>query len=393
MIKHVQLFTDTFYRDVAVKLGEVILQVPFFLPDALFNPASDMPKVFSVAKKVERVGDNEYGLVPVSASVRSNYRKGTSRITDEHVAGIFCEILRVYGYEEFKNQWENYLEDYVHRQVPGSPQNVIKYIRGTSLNFKMLKFLDRDRVVALKIIDRWNTNLKAGSLWCLSPEKYELSKDIKAYTAFREAAKLKNYSASKFLSLGRRWTAKDAYTAMLWCIASGIHPVRLLNFAGYWMTHRDSQPKDFSKQNATTQEYENELYREGASLGFEVAKPQFSAGFFVSFSCLAREVSWFTEKGEHDEPIIREFIEFAKCFDMSEFPMLGGLIWQKLPLSEDSAAYYYNAGLRVVNEATIKEITASAARRVINSRKASRKKDKIPNTGNPLFDAELLNDS
>lgn len=388
----IRIFADLRDNDKAIKLAKEVTTLRHFTDKLKFQPIIDYPTYFNSAKEVIKVDDG-YLLKPVSAHVKSNYRQSRTRIPDSVIAGIFFEIITREAPEVFKKVWADYIEDYVVRTTVGDPVIILELIKGVAMeDFDPPPIPDLDRITALRLITLWDEDLKNHDCWCMSPRKFPMHNDRHLHSAFLDAIELKNPSANRIFNLNRNWSVADCKRAMLWCIASGTHPLRLLNFVGYYMTHKDSQPLSFSKQNPKTQLGEVELRNKLREIvGYETAKPQFSAGFIVEFANLCRSVTWFDEKGQLDEILHADFIEYAHCFVMEDFFSIGGLVWQPLPLTKQGRDYYTDAALTEVNPNTVRELsTEQESRRSI--RNQMNRENLKSKTGNPLFDLEMLKD-
>lgn len=397
-IPKVQLFSDPHNKKAALELAESSLELPFFIDENAFSPVRDTPKALQNAgeiiqlSKVDEFGNETktYKTLKISPAQKSNYRNGVTRMPDGFLAGIFSEILRVYGYEEFSKRWADYLNDYILHAVPCNPYNVFTLIRGATINFKLAQMPDHDHIVAMKVIGRWNNDMKDGSTWCLTPDDYNLSCNRKVYADFQKYTKISGQVARSLIKLRKHWTARDAWPAMMWCIATGVSPVRLLNFCGHWMTHRDNQPSEFSAQNPATQEHEIELRSKGRVIDYETAKPQFSAGFLLKFATLIGEITWFNDAGQFKEVVTEDLIGFCNCFIMEDFYICGGLAWQEAPLTQVGRKYYEDSGVSNINPETVKEITVIRADRLEAINEAKQKRSRSSNTGNPLFDMQVM---
>jgi len=388
--ERLKLFSNPAYNKLGSDLVEKAIQCPFFTNSSRFNPSIEYADVYLSASRVDEVSVSEckeYILNSVSYALKANYRQGKTRLPDQVLAGIFIEILKRYGIDEFNGAWDRYITDFIESEVPCNVFNVYDLVKNAVIHFELPKIPNRSNLLVLKAVSRWQHDLKVNECWCNEPRSYNLNRDKFLYSAFKSSTGLNIQNANSFIVLRRKWGYNDAWAAMSWCILTGVHPIRLLNFIGYWMTHKDGQPIDFSRKFSKTQEYEVECRRHGEIVGYDVLKPQFSAAFIYQFSVLTQQITWFDENGKFIEMISDEFLHFAKCFVMQDFYILGGLEWQELPLKSSGSSYYKSAGLLLENQHTMKEISDYRADKLrVSNSKAIRKSV----TGNPLFDNEVL---
>lgn len=385
-----KLFSDSENNTRALKLAEQVCKLKTFSETAAFYPYVTAKAAIRSAKIVVKTKTGEYQLEGISDARRRNYRLGITVVTEEYIAGIFAEILRLNGIEDFTKQWGYYIADYIYAEVPGSPEKVFELIKEVSLEFKMVSLPNKSRILTLKIIDAWQKDFKVNKRWCNAFASYNLTRSREVNLAFKEAVNFPMQRVNGNLSLKRFLTAKDAEIMMYWCIATKVSPLRLLNYVGYWLTHKARQPREFALENPLTQQQEVAAVYQGSRLGYEPAKPKFSAGFIVKFIGLIMGISWFNDKGVQVEVLTEEMYGFAQCFELEDFAMLGGLEWREMPLSIASCDYYASTLPRTINKITEREVTATQAGKLRAPKRV--KVRKITPTGNLLFDAEMLED-
>lgn len=388
MSVELRLFSDREDNAKALEIAEQVCKQKTFSKKAEFYPYFTTKTALKTARIVVSTG-KDYRLEPVSDAVRHNYKVGLTTIPDEYIAGIFAEILRTEGIDEFTKQWDHYVTDYIYGEVPGNPERVCGLLKEVSIKFSVVKLPDRSLVLTLKIIEAWRKDLALNRAWCKPIGTYKLSGTTNTCSLLQELLDLPPQRIAKRLSLVSSIGVKDAELMMMWCVATKVHPIRLLNYAGYWLTNREVQPEEFSLENPRTQVHEVELKYEGVSLGHEAAQPKFSAGFITRFIGLIMGVSWFDEEGEPIELATKEMYWVSQYFELEHLAMLGGLEWREMPWSVEDCEYYAANTPQTMNEQTVKEISASKAGQL---RKPKKVKARPQPTGNPLFDAEMLED-
>lgn len=392
-----KLFKDEKTQRRAQGLISEVLRLRNFASKAKFNPYRDTPEALTSCGIVEEhfhperdYGDQySYTLETLTPHQRSNFKRNLSPLPDGYIAAIFIKILNVYGYDEFYDCWQRYVGDYTKALVPGNPHKVAKMIQAVSVKFNVA-LPDRVNYMSAKILALWQHDWDtAEQPYCSPPALFKISKNRDLYNAFKQATLLQNAAICRFVTLKCRWQSQDATKAMLWCIATGTHPVRLLNYAGYWLTHPDGQPKLFSDVNPNTQPYEMELVdEENNVVGYDIAPSQITAGFLHNFAKLILQLPFPEDK----QLVSNKFLTLTKYFNLEDFAMPNTLVWQPLPLTEEGYDYYEQLGvLEKINEATEKELSKGKMKKLASMDKSDQEKLDAA-TGNPLFDMEQVID-
>lgn len=387
-----EIFSDPALRAVSKELLKATLQLGNFAENAKFNPYRDLPKVVAAAPEVQASWDTDtgkpiYSLEELNATKRYNYKHRLTALTTGYVAGIFMEILRSVGYPAFIKCWRNYVEDMIDSLVPGNPYAVATILKELAINFDTGIMPDQTVLLSKKCITMWEYDFNTSDVnYCSPMPMYEVSSDRAAYTELKKLAQVSRTQLYRLMNMEAYWRARDAHKALCWCIVTGVHPTRLLNYFGYWASHKESQPEHFQLVNPNTQEYEVAVRDKGEIVGYEPAPIIVSAGFLHTLGKLINQVNWSDPKkyapGEY-------FVNFMLKVDMHDFASMNTLLWQPVPLSQDSIDYYLSMGLTDKNAITIRELTQKAPKapksKVIDEMK-------LTATGNPLFDMAMVED-
>ncbi len=373
----------------AIEVAEAAMQLKVFSDEATFNPFRDYPKATTEAEMLVAEGGSVVSE-PVSAAKRLNFRRGATRMPSGYVAGILQSILVHEGAETFIKCWKDYFSDYLYVGTVGRVEEVGHYLQNV-VKVELPKTPERERMVMLRTLHVWQEDLKSSGkeLWCTNPATYDLSGNHLVMKALRDALGIATPALTKFLKMRRKWAVQDVYKALLWCVATGVHPIKLLNFAGYWMTHKERQPESFALANPETQVHERELKSKGYSVGHELASQQFTEGFIAGLASIIQQITWYD--GEDPvEYVSEEFLTVVQCMILEDFTMLGGLEWQQVPLTEKGLEYYLTMGITNENPNTIRELSSvEVSKKAQETMKLKLKHNMVKRTGNPLFDAEL----
>lgn len=390
-----RLFKEHHFNSRCVNLLQATFKLKNFSPSARFNPYRDKPDLtYNCGEVVETydgtkpVGEQlVYKMAQVSSARRSNFKNGITRLTDGFIAAIFLRILKQHGLPQMMEDWANYIEDMKVSLIPGNAYKVAEMINSV-IRFEAGVLPNQEKLFTNKMLALWMHNWKISpDDYCAPLTAYDLPRNSELYKAFKITTGLSSSSANRFIRIKGIWRPRDAFTAMCWCIATGTHPVRLLNYLGYWLTHPSGQPEEFSEANPITQPEEVELKDEnGKVVGFETAKPHITASFLYTFALMIKDIPW--PKGH--QYIDSGLLEFIKCFNLEDFAAMETMKWQPVPLGESGTEYYSSMGLKLINPLTQKEISGKAANKLVPP--DDDEKEKMIATGNPLFDIDVEDD-
>ena len=385
-----KIFKDAAQLQVARDLLMQSVKLSTFSDNANYNPFRDdleqyKMKLMDVSETTNKLHTGEvveYNIVTVSKSRSANILSGRTKITDGIVAGTLLYTLSCVGKEKFVSDWDKFIIDHEASLIPADITKVYDMLRCIAPLVEIKKPTCPVSKAAQNMIKLWQHDLATSSKdFCESPDRYKVYSDPKLYKCFKDTVGKQSTVMSRFLKLTNFWKVGDEFTALCWCMVSGVHPVRLLNFIGYYLTHRSNQPLEFSRTYAETQLYEVPVVDSlsGNVVDYKPATSQFSAGFINKFSVLVNDIDFDVN------PIGEDFIDLTLRFMLEDFAMPETLQWQSLPLSVEGAEYYKLMGITEENFDTVRELTNKVVRR--GSTEQDNKK--LEATGNPLFDISM----
>ena len=366
-----------------------------FSDNALYNPFRDR-KISSKTKMLEVVThtkinkrtfkrEYDYDLRTVSESRRMNIFRGRTKITDGLIAGTFLNTI-IYGdMDSFLSDWEDFLQDHKKSLVPANIGKVFDMI--ASIQPQVKNAITRPENILAKaneaVLAIWEYDLKNSKYnFCQSPAKYELSKNRHLFNLFKEAVGRHGQPLARYLTIKNTWSIGDGFFAMCWCIMTGVHPQRLLNFVGYYLTSPSNNPEEFVADNPEAQEYEIPIYSEDRKriVGYKLANPKFTTGFIHEFSRMIQDVEFLG-----DNPIDDDFISLTLKFNLEDFISPDTLKWRPVPLTEKDKEYYRSMGVNNNNDSTRAEIN----RKLYRVGCSEEDNKKLAAVGNPLYDISI----
>ena len=323
-------------------------------------------------------------------------KSGKMKVSKQLVLGVFYSIYKNLGENMLYNYVKMYIDDFIYRSVPYPPSEIVEAIKANIRNDLVLPSMPNEaRVAKLKILLAWDNDLTNDKVsYCRALDDYPIGERL----SYRYIAGLAGCSTTKLrgvLCTGQcRWTDKDIMLALYWCIAAKVHPIKLLNTAGLFITDEGNRPPNFTKWHKTIYDKTNALilvedefgikYKERDNLWMKHFSGQFIAGFAreildITFIRLNKDLAI-----EHVDFLTESLVDMLECVEYEDLSAVGFVKWKAIDSPESCDKFLKYLKNFNYSKPNLK------VRRSRKRRNLEKANESMMITGNPIFDNDLF---